>query len=386
MVLDGTLERVILHAGPASACMAHALLTEHEEVMSLLIGFTTPAGEDPHAPPREHGAPGVAVAAHAGRASATVVRTHVLPRLDRRKDRVEISAEQLTRAAVEAERLSEELFGPSAQGGRCVASSAWFLHSKKKKKKKKKKFIKTRTHKYIYSTGPAQRLRVIGWMHSHPHITVEPSHVDVRTQGEYQMLDQHFFGVIVSCFDAEGPGMQIKAFQAVRGTAGWEKADIPLEIVGRGGPLAGAVGGAASTFNPSSPWPEMAALAKVLLAEERGALHRDLGLDPPGGGNDTTAGAGAVAVGRLAAARRVARHEIALCDIAEHALQPLATVLVARRDQVRAELRRLEAELDHRRTRMDAVGAVGAEVQPMEKGQPKDQPMEKDQSKEEDQP
>jgi BRCA1/BRCA2-containing complex subunit 3 len=26
--------------------------------------------------------------------------------------------------------------------------------------------------------------RVIGWYHSHPHITVLPSHVDVRTQAQ----------------------------------------------------------------------------------------------------------------------------------------------------------------------------------------------------------
>ena len=26
------------------------------------------------------------------------------------------------------------------------------------------------------------RTRIVGWYHSHPHITVLPSHVDVRTQ------------------------------------------------------------------------------------------------------------------------------------------------------------------------------------------------------------
>ena len=29
-------------------------------------------------------------------------------------------------------------------------------------------------------------LRVLGWYHSHPHITVHPSHVDLRTQLNYQ--------------------------------------------------------------------------------------------------------------------------------------------------------------------------------------------------------
>uniref|UniRef100_A0A8C9NWV4 BRCA1/BRCA2-containing complex subunit 3 n=1 Tax=Serinus canaria TaxID=9135 RepID=A0A8C9NWV4_SERCA len=43
-------------------------------------------------------------------------------------------------------------------------------------------------------------MRVVGWYHSHPHITVWPSHVDVRTQAMYQMMDQGFVGLIFSCF------------------------------------------------------------------------------------------------------------------------------------------------------------------------------------------
>jgi hypothetical protein len=70
--------------------------------------------------------------------------------------------------------------------------------------------------------------RVIGWYHSHPHITVLPSHVgkltylkkyifisifslefrdvyyeDVRTQAMYQLLDQGFIGLIFSCFNED---------------------------------------------------------------------------------------------------------------------------------------------------------------------------------------
>ena len=37
--------------------------------------------------------------------------------------------------------------------------------------------------------------------HSHPHITVLPSHVDVRTQAMYQKLDEGFVGIIVSAFN-----------------------------------------------------------------------------------------------------------------------------------------------------------------------------------------
>ncbi|KFW72503.1 Lys-63-specific deubiquitinase BRCC36, partial [Pygoscelis adeliae] len=54
------------------------------------------------------------------------------------------------------------------------------------------------THRLAEMTG--RPMRVVGWYHSHPHITVWPSHVDVRTQAMYQMMDQGFVGLIFSCF------------------------------------------------------------------------------------------------------------------------------------------------------------------------------------------
>ncbi|KFW77097.1 Lys-63-specific deubiquitinase BRCC36, partial [Manacus vitellinus] len=53
-------------------------------------------------------------------------------------------------------------------------------------------------HRLAEMTG--RPMRVVGWYHSHPHITVWPSHVDVRTQAMYQMMDQGFVGLIFSCF------------------------------------------------------------------------------------------------------------------------------------------------------------------------------------------
>ena len=53
------------------------------------------------------------------------------------------------------------------------------------------------------------RVRVIGWYHSHPHITVLPSHVDVATQASYQQLDAGFIGIIFSTFNqVRAPGAQ----------------------------------------------------------------------------------------------------------------------------------------------------------------------------------
>eukprot|EP00042_Codosiga_hollandica_P027963 m.143221 g.143221 ORF g.143221 m.143221 type:complete len:132 (+) comp52639_c0_seq13:276-671(+) len=90
--------------------------------------------------------------------SGQVVSMTILPRSDKRKDRVEISAEQLTAATATAEKLAQESGLP---------------------------------------------LRVIGWYHSHPHITVWPSHVDVRTQLMYQQLDPNFVGLIIACYNTD---------------------------------------------------------------------------------------------------------------------------------------------------------------------------------------
>ncbi|CDS40382.1 lys 63 specific deubiquitinase BRCC36 [Echinococcus multilocularis] len=46
-----------------------------------------------------------------------------------------------------------------------------------------------------------QNLCVLGWYHSHPHITVHPSDQDIRTQALYEKLNGNFFGLIVSVFD-----------------------------------------------------------------------------------------------------------------------------------------------------------------------------------------
>lgn len=74
---------------------------------------------------------------------------------------------------------------------------------------------------------------VIGWYHSHPHITAMPSHVDVKTQGSYQLLDAGFIGLIFSVFDKGR--FEICAFQS-RGIGSkieeckWETIEIPVLI------------------------------------------------------------------------------------------------------------------------------------------------------------
>lgn len=82
----------------------------------------------------------------------------ILQRSDKRKDRVEISTEQLHSAFIKTSELSDTMGEP---------------------------------------------MYVLGWYHSHPHITVQPSHVDLRTQASYQTMDVRFFGIIFSVFNED---------------------------------------------------------------------------------------------------------------------------------------------------------------------------------------
>eukprot|EP01113_Clastostelium_recurvatum_P048506 TRINITY_DN8853_c0_g1_i2.p1 TRINITY_DN8853_c0_g1~~TRINITY_DN8853_c0_g1_i2.p1 ORF type:complete len:248 (+),score=59.72 TRINITY_DN8853_c0_g1_i2:140-883(+) len=60
---------------------------------------------------------------------------------------------------------------------------------------------------------------IVGWYHSHPHITVLPSHVDIATQFSYQQyMDPHFVGIIFSVFNSDPSHkgrVQVIAFQSI---------------------------------------------------------------------------------------------------------------------------------------------------------------------------
>ncbi|KAF4077703.1 hypothetical protein AMELA_G00211020 [Ameiurus melas] len=79
--------------------------------------------------------------------------------------------------------------------------------------------------------------RVVGWYHSHPHITVWPSHVDVRTQAMYQMMDQGFVGLIFSCFiedkNTKTGRVLYTCFQSVQAQKGseYERIEIPIHVI-----------------------------------------------------------------------------------------------------------------------------------------------------------
>lgn len=147
------VSRVQLSESVYQDCLAHALMTEREEVMGLLLGASS---------------------IEADVAQVKVWSSMTLLRSDKRPDRCEISPEQLVEAAQAAETISAE-------------------------------------------TGVVTR--VVGWYHSHPHITALPSHVDLRTQSQYQAMEATFVGLIFGVFNAGlDPGTQlieVAAFRAV---------------------------------------------------------------------------------------------------------------------------------------------------------------------------
>lgn len=118
-----------------------------------------------------------------------VVTSAMFPRHDRTATRVEFSAENLAAGAAEAEALSA-------------------------------------------ASGDA--LKVVGWFHTHPNITIHPSHVDLRTQGECQSLGSGFVGLIASVLtigaEEDSKRSWLTAFQSIKIDGQWERLEVPLHI------------------------------------------------------------------------------------------------------------------------------------------------------------
>ncbi|KAF6090097.1 BRCA1/BRCA2-containing complex subunit 3 [Phyllostomus discolor] len=186
------VQAVHLESDAFLVCLNHALSTEKEEVMGLCIGELN---DDTRSDSKFTYA-GTEMRPVAEKVDTVrIVHIHsviILRRSDKRKDRVEISPEQLSAASTEAHRLAELTGRP---------------------------------------------MRVVGWYHSHPHITVWPSHVDVRTQAMYQMMDQGFVGLIFSCFiedkNTKTGRVLYTCFQSIQAqkSSEYERIEIPIHIV-----------------------------------------------------------------------------------------------------------------------------------------------------------
>ncbi|CAH1154097.1 unnamed protein product [Phaedon cochleariae] len=166
MISEKHLKKVILAADVYAICVQHALTTEKQEIMGLLLGEVDEVECISH-----------------------ITACVILHRSDKQPDRVEISPEQLCTASVHAEQLQAKLDRP---------------------------------------------MRVIGWYHSHPHITVWPSHVDIGTQGMYQTMEPLFVGLIFSVFQNDSRlrtnQIQVTCFQASRGVSQLERREVELVI------------------------------------------------------------------------------------------------------------------------------------------------------------
>jgi len=161
------LASVVVTPDVMSACWAHALTTEKEEIMGLLVGKMV---ED---------------------TTLIISAMKVIRRLTKQKDRVEFDNTDLIAGTEFAESLPGSV-------------------------------------------------SVSGWYHSHPHITVHPSHVDLATQASYQTMDPNFIGLIFSVFNYDpNTGIDTKevaAFQSVKGEHGDNKCrNIPLRVEAAGG-------------------------------------------------------------------------------------------------------------------------------------------------------
>ncbi len=114
-------------------CASHALSSETDEVVGLLLGHDVDGGDD-------------------GEIGVEICYAMALSRTGKLKDRVEVGHEHLSSGIRFAEVLSERV--------QC-------------------------------------RIRVIGWYRSHPHIiTAVPSDTDIKTQLHFQSMDHKWVGLI----------------------------------------------------------------------------------------------------------------------------------------------------------------------------------------------
>lgn len=71
---------------------------------------------------------------------------------------------------------------PSAAQHPCSLLPVPFSTSQDRVESSPEQMARCTAHAERLSRESGTRTRVVGWYHSHPHITVLPSHVDVRTQ------------------------------------------------------------------------------------------------------------------------------------------------------------------------------------------------------------
>jgi len=172
-----------------------------------------------------------------GDSYAHIVGVSILMRSDKRADRVEVSPLQM----LHGQRVAEDM-----------------------------------------SRNMGREMRVMGWYHSHPHITIHPSHVDIATQASYQQLELGFVGLIVSVFDQDSTtkqgSLKLIAFQSRPGKApvripASASLDNPASLRAANIPLAHV----SQDFPGQHHLSRMIELQRILIQEERDAFISSAG-------------------------------------------------------------------------------------------------------------
>ncbi|KAI8838258.1 JAB1/Mov34/MPN/PAD-1 ubiquitin protease-domain-containing protein [Chytriomyces cf. hyalinus JEL632] len=111
------------------------------------------------------------------------------------------------------------------------------LFCQRKDKRRDRVEISSEQLSQAISHADATKTAVVGWAHSHPHITVLPSHVDLRCQRDQQMLSEAFVGVIISVFnDFKGiQRVQVIAFRTIKDGGDLVRVEVPVFIQPGGG-------------------------------------------------------------------------------------------------------------------------------------------------------
>ncbi|XP_060844617.1 lys-63-specific deubiquitinase BRCC36-like [Rhopalosiphum padi] len=85
-----------------------------------------------------------------------------------------------------------------------------------------------------FSRIKGANLNVIGWYHSHPHITVWPSNVDLQTQLNLQNMDSCFIGIICSSYNTDTTTMMKEmktvCFQAKQINGMVHRIDVKFQV------------------------------------------------------------------------------------------------------------------------------------------------------------
>ncbi|KAI9338476.1 JAB1/Mov34/MPN/PAD-1 ubiquitin protease-domain-containing protein [Obelidium mucronatum] len=133
--------------------------------------------------------------------------------------------------ATEKEETLAMLMGTTSGDGQ-VVTVTHCLFCQRKDKRKDRVEISSEQLSEAISYAEATETAVIGWAHSHPHITVLPSHVDLRCQRDQQMLSESFIGLILSVFnDFNGvQKCQLIAFRSVADGGDLVRQEVPVFI------------------------------------------------------------------------------------------------------------------------------------------------------------